>query len=235
MTTRGPVEWRQAMLAYHGAGMTEGVRVLLLVMAEKMDVRRCVSVPRAALARMLAVDVRRVTERVQIAHELGLLDTVQRGRPGVTATYQGLFPTGAHVRTKTRRDSAAVRTTEHSAVERTIKTAQHGAHVRPASSRRNSAESYGSQPADTVEKARAPKREEGQPTSEAPGSPSRQRFSLESLPPPEPHGSPKATVAGFVTEPQRECRRCSGALVGHVQQASGLCGVHWMAEQEMSA
>ncbi|HLM22218.1 MAG TPA: hypothetical protein VK390_11930 [Propionibacteriaceae bacterium] len=32
-----------------------------------------------------------------------------------------------------------------------------------------------------------------------------------------------------------ECRRCSGALVGHVQQTAGLCGVHWMAEQEMSA
>src|SRR5215213_6475214 len=105
--------WRQMVLTFHGAGMTEAVRVLLLVMAEDMNQGRYVSVPRLRLAKTLAVDPRRITERVLIARELGLLDTVQNGRPGRTATYQGTFPSGgAHVRTKSKRDRSRLRTAD---------------------------------------------------------------------------------------------------------------------------
>lgn len=128
------------VLRFHGAGMTGETRVLLMVMAERMDRHRNVSIPRAEMAKMLAVDPRRITERVQIAHELGLLDTVVHGRPGITAVYQGLFPTGVRQRSKTKKDGAPVRTKSHGAVERTMSEAEHGAHVRPATSKRSSPE-----------------------------------------------------------------------------------------------
>ena len=135
------------VLRFHGAGMTGETRVLLIVLADRMDQRRNASVPRAELAKMFDVDPRRITERVQIAHELGLLDTVVRGRPGITAVYQGLFPTGVNQRVKTKKDGAHVRTKPHGAVERTMSEAEHGAHVRPASSKRNSSEALMLSPA----------------------------------------------------------------------------------------
>lgn len=63
-----------------------------------MDAKCVVSVPRQKLAEMLGVHPSRVSERMADAKKLGLLDTVRRGRPSVTAVYQGLMPKPSMVR-----------------------------------------------------------------------------------------------------------------------------------------
>ncbi|MCH1867077.1 hypothetical protein [Nocardioides sp. CFH 31398] len=73
-------------------GMTNGCRVLLLRLADSMNARGIVSVPRAQLADEFGVHTSGITERIKLARDLGFLDIVRRGRPGVTAVYQGLIP-----------------------------------------------------------------------------------------------------------------------------------------------
>lgn len=85
-------DWRALVFRHRADGLGNGVRVLLLYLADHMKADRTVSVPRSQIARDLGVSPRQVTERMQAAHEAGLLDTVRRGRPGTTAMYQGLFP-----------------------------------------------------------------------------------------------------------------------------------------------
>jgi hypothetical protein len=72
------------------AGMTNGCRVLLLRLSDAMDAKCIVSVPRSTLAKELGVAPARITEWIAQAKDLGFLSPVRRGRPGVTAVYQGM-------------------------------------------------------------------------------------------------------------------------------------------------
>lgn len=85
-------EWRALVYRYRGPGVGNGVRVLLIYLADHMRPNRTVSVPRSTIARDLGISTAEVTKRMKAAKDAGLLDPVQRGRPGVTAVYQGLFP-----------------------------------------------------------------------------------------------------------------------------------------------
>lgn len=122
-------KWRNAVFAPR-PGMTDGCRVLLLLLAERMDAKGIVSVPRSKLAEKLGVDPARISERTKLARELGLLDIVRRGRPGVTAVYQALVPPawkGAES-APTKRDSAHMRKTRQlDADSAPLAAVQHGA------------------------------------------------------------------------------------------------------------
>ena len=83
------MRFRKAVYAAND-DMTNGCRVMLLRLSDEMDAKCIVSVPRSRLAADLGVAPARITEWVSKAKALGFLDTVRRGRPGVTAVYQGL-------------------------------------------------------------------------------------------------------------------------------------------------
>jgi len=68
----------------------DSVKVLLLRLLEDMDHKLMVSVPRSKLAEDLGVPLPRISERVKVARAKGYLSQVKRGRPGVTAVYQGM-------------------------------------------------------------------------------------------------------------------------------------------------
>lgn len=85
------MKWRKAVYAER-EGMTNGCRVLLLRLSDDMDASRIVSIPRSVLADDLGVAPARITEGIKKARALGFLDIVQRGRPGITATYKGTIP-----------------------------------------------------------------------------------------------------------------------------------------------
>ena len=85
----GVEDWRREV--FRSARITDATRVLLLLMADRMDANRKVSVPRSELARLLGRREQRVAERFHSAVESGLLTTVSRGHKGRTAVYQGLF------------------------------------------------------------------------------------------------------------------------------------------------
>jgi hypothetical protein len=72
--------------------LTNGCRLLLLRLADDMSEKGIVSVPRSVLAEHLAVAPARITEWIRTAIVFGLLSSVRRGQPGVTAVYQGLVP-----------------------------------------------------------------------------------------------------------------------------------------------
>lgn len=71
--------------------VTAGCQVLLLRLSDDMSATAIVSVPRSRLASELGVPPPRITEWVKQAKDAGFLSTVRRGRPGVTAVYQGLL------------------------------------------------------------------------------------------------------------------------------------------------
>jgi len=137
MMTMDVANWRRELLA--NTAVSNATKVLLLVLCDDMDRRGYVSVPRSTLARRLGVAPARITERVREAHKVGLLFTVEQGRPGRTATYVATNPVGTHVRT-TRRGTH-VRTSEvdkqyqaRGTHVRTNAHAQLGTHVHSASS-----------------------------------------------------------------------------------------------------
>lgn len=72
--------------------MTDGCRVLLLRLADAMDSRGYVSIPRAKLAAQLGVAPARISERIKLARALGFLDIAEPARPRYTAVYQGTIP-----------------------------------------------------------------------------------------------------------------------------------------------
>jgi hypothetical protein len=78
--------------------MTNGCRVLLLRLADSMNPNGVVSIPRSQLADEFGVAPARITENITLAKKLGFLGTVRRGRPGVTAVYQGQIPDANMVR-----------------------------------------------------------------------------------------------------------------------------------------
>lgn len=85
------MKWRKAVYGER-EGLTNGCRVLLLRLSDDMDSHRKVSVPRSVLAADLDVAPARITEWIAKARDLGFLDVVRRGRPGVTAVYAGTMP-----------------------------------------------------------------------------------------------------------------------------------------------
>jgi hypothetical protein len=118
-------------------GLTNGCRLLLLRLSDAMDGHCKVSVPRSALSRELGVAPARITEWVHMAKDLGLLDTVRRGRPGVTAVYQGLIPAtevrqGVPSTWYARADQAEVRQGVPSSAPQRYATAVPQEVVRPA-------------------------------------------------------------------------------------------------------
>lgn len=78
--------------------LTNGCRLLLLRLSDDMDQHARVSVPRSVLAEHLGTAPPRITEWVHAAQRFGFLTQVRRGRPGVTAVYQGLVPSANEVR-----------------------------------------------------------------------------------------------------------------------------------------
>lgn len=84
-------KWKRAV--YTGCdGMTSRCQVVLLRMLDGMNANGNVSVPRSKLAADLGVAPARISEAIKLAKSLGFLDTVRRGRPGVTAVYQATLP-----------------------------------------------------------------------------------------------------------------------------------------------
>lgn len=74
----------------HRDEITPGCQVLLLRLSDDMNGNAIVSIPRSRLADELDCPPVRITEWINQAFEAGFLDRVRRGRPGVTAVYQGL-------------------------------------------------------------------------------------------------------------------------------------------------
>lgn len=72
--------------------LTDSVKLLLVVLADGMDERGSVSIPRDDLAARLGRSPRRITERIQSARKAGWLDTLGRAYPGRTAVYRATFP-----------------------------------------------------------------------------------------------------------------------------------------------
>jgi hypothetical protein len=83
------MRFRAGVYAARGR-ITPGCQVLLLRLSDSMDSRGIVSVPRSRLADEFDCPPVRITEWVNQAFAAGFLDRVRRGRPGVTAVYQGL-------------------------------------------------------------------------------------------------------------------------------------------------
>jgi len=83
------MRFRRAVYANRGA-ITPGCQVLLLRLSDDMNATAIVSIPRSKLAEEFDCPPVRITEWINQAFAAGLLDRVRRGRPGVTAVYQGL-------------------------------------------------------------------------------------------------------------------------------------------------
>lgn len=89
-------EWRRRV--YRSRSITDGVRVVLLFLADRMSADCKVSVPRKDIAASLGVSERRISERVSAAHAAGLLDTVSPGYRGHLPVYIGIFGPTERVR-----------------------------------------------------------------------------------------------------------------------------------------
>lgn len=102
MSSRRSVEdWRRevyrARVVVTSAGVkvrvTSTVRLGLIYLSDHMKGDRTVSRPRHLMAADLGVSERSVDNIISAAHVAELLDTVVKGHKGVTAVYQGVFPT----------------------------------------------------------------------------------------------------------------------------------------------
>lgn len=82
--------WRAEVYRTHLVG--EACRVLLLLLAEHMDDRGYVRVPREQLARTLDVKPQRVTDRISEATRAGFLVRLGGGHNARTAQYAANFP-----------------------------------------------------------------------------------------------------------------------------------------------
>lgn len=78
--------------------LSPGCALLLLRLSDDMDQYAKVSIPRSVLADDLDTSTARITDWITEAVEKRFLDRVRRGRPGVTAVYQGLIRTADEVR-----------------------------------------------------------------------------------------------------------------------------------------
>lgn len=91
MTRRRTVDdWRAVV--FKTKHIKDSTRVTLLLLSERMNANRIVSVPLVQMARALGKSERSLLRHISDAHEKGLLSTVERGYIGHTAVYQGVFP-----------------------------------------------------------------------------------------------------------------------------------------------
>lgn len=151
-------EWKTHVYSVRHAGIGNGVRVLLLYLADHMRVDRTVSVPRSTLAKALNVTPSEITWRIKAATEAGLLDTVVRGRPGVTAVYQGSFSVAS-----LGQDGVTKKGRQHGTGNPTIKRALLGKDGVATNSKHEEASALGLHPADAQlgnVKPKAPRRRE---------------------------------------------------------------------------
>ncbi|GAB3698514.1 hypothetical protein [Mariniluteicoccus flavus] len=85
-------DWKAMVYRHRGEGVGNGVRVLLLYLADHMQANLQVSVSRQKIATDLGVSTSEIRNRFHAAKAAGLLDHVQVGRPGTQAKYVGIFP-----------------------------------------------------------------------------------------------------------------------------------------------
>jgi hypothetical protein len=79
-------------MVYRSPLLKDPQRVVLLLLADHMRADRKVSVPCCDLAATLGKSERRVGHRIGEAIDRGFLVRVRRGQKGITAEYQGTFP-----------------------------------------------------------------------------------------------------------------------------------------------
>jgi hypothetical protein len=82
--------WRAEVI--RSTAITDGTKLLLVVMADDMREDGYVSVPREVLAKRLGRNERKVSARLEAAVTARLLDRVVRGNRGRTAVYRALLP-----------------------------------------------------------------------------------------------------------------------------------------------
>lgn len=85
-------DWRKVVYGTRKSVISWSCKVYLLYLSDWMGAERKVSRPRHLVAADLSVSERAVTRMTAEAHDAGFLSTVVRGRKGVTAVYQGVFP-----------------------------------------------------------------------------------------------------------------------------------------------
>ena len=83
-------DWRAVV--FKSRNIKDSTRVTLLLLADRMNAGRVVSVPLVQVAAALGKSERTVLRHISDAHDKGLLDTVSKGYIGHTAVYQGVFP-----------------------------------------------------------------------------------------------------------------------------------------------
>jgi hypothetical protein len=235
----GPDAWKKLVYRYQGPGIGNGVRVLLLRLADGMDERCHVSVPRPKLAADLGITEMDVKKRLAAAKRAQLIDNVVKGHNGMTAVYQGLFAStpnpsrGPQERTPSRGPQGGTPTESRGEDPRAPTggpkmdpfTGRRGPQEWAPSSKSNHSDTPGREQTAPREQARAPRGDEGQGVNHAPDIPS-WRLSSEYQQQTEP--LPQSdTVAGFETEPTT-CEWCNVPLVGPVQRHNGLCNRHWV-------
>lgn len=239
MTCQGPAEWKAHVYGYRGKRVGNGVRLLLVLMAEHMDGKRYVSVPRSQLADALGISRREVADRLTAAKEAGLLDSVRAGRPGVTAVYQGLFPAdGDHGVPKEDGDHGGPtdedyggpkEAAQHGSGNPPMQTPAYGDPVVRASSKRKPSESPGDQQAAPRGEPTTQQGEDEQPIQQAPGSPlERPSSATVDLPAEHPLRQPTGTVSGSATRPTTCGQAGCGEVLDGVALDRGWCGPHWL-------
>lgn len=90
--TRGTLRDRWRREVYKTSRVGDACKLLLIAMADDMRDDGYVTVPREELALRLGRADRRISERLAEAVDARLLDRVQRGQKGRTATYRALLP-----------------------------------------------------------------------------------------------------------------------------------------------
>lgn len=90
--SREPLHSRWRREVYRNTAITDATRVLLLLLADEMDERGYVCIPRDVLAKRLNRNERKVSARFEDAVNARLLDRVVRGNRGVTAVYRAMVP-----------------------------------------------------------------------------------------------------------------------------------------------
>lgn len=86
-------DWRRAVYRARGTmARSNGVRVLLLYLADHMRGNLTVSVSRRQIADALAIPPGEVTSRIKAARNAGMLDLVESARGQRCATYAATCP-----------------------------------------------------------------------------------------------------------------------------------------------
>lgn len=87
---RAVARWRTEV--FRSTAVTDSTKVLLLRLADVMDAKGYFTVPRLEMAEWINRSERRVQERLENAVQGRLIDRVETGHRGRTATYRALWP-----------------------------------------------------------------------------------------------------------------------------------------------